>query len=432
MPVPVPPPPAPRPTPEEVRAYYAARPAPLVVATGVVLDGSGRVLMLTPAHGEGLDLPGGTVADTEMPEEGLARELKEELGLDVPVGRLLAVDARSPGEPGRSLVAHVHLVGPLDDEQATGLSFAGGEAAEAHWHTPEEAVRLLPERVAPRLRAALAALYAGSIAHLVNGVPQPGSPAALDPARRAELEHAHALDAASHRASRPKAFTAAHMLFTDGEGRVLLVQPAYRQDGRWNLPGGGVDSDLGESPRDGARREVLEELGLEVAPGRLLAVNWTSHAPYPARVSFTFDGGLLTGTDLGRIRLPPAELREWRLAGQEELAGLVKPKLRRRIEACLGALREGTGPLELHAGRPWAGPGGTTRSGGRPGGKARGGDGGGAAPAPLPGSPADPVPGAGGGPGAGPGARPVPGPDAGPVPGAGAGGEAHPGEAWSS
>ncbi|MFG2292230.1 NUDIX domain-containing protein [Streptomyces sp. NPDC048603] len=354
MPVPVPPPPASRPTPEEVRAYYAAQPAPLVAATGVLLDGAGRVLLLTPSYKEGLELPGGTVEDTEVPEEGLARELKEELGLDVPVGRLLAVDARSPGELGRSLVAHVHLVGPLTDEQATGLSFADGEVAEAHWHTPEEAVRLLPERVAPRLRAALAALYAGSIAHLVNGVPQPGSPAALDPARRAELEHAHALDTASHRASRPKAFTAAHMLLTDGECRVLLVQPAYRRDGRWNLPGGGVDSDLGESPRDGARREVLEELGLDVEPGRLLAVNWTSHAPYPARVSFTFDGGLLTGADLGRIRLPPSELREWRLAGQEELPDLVKPKLRRRIEACMAALREGTGPLELHAGRPWA------------------------------------------------------------------------------
>lgn len=35
-----------------------------------------------------------------------------------------------------------------------------------------------------------------------------------------------------------------------------------------------------------------------------------------------------------------------------ELRALVKPSLRRQIEACLRARREGTGPLELHAGRP--------------------------------------------------------------------------------
>ncbi|MER5931898.1 NUDIX hydrolase [Streptomyces sp. NPDC002054] len=361
MPAPASPPPpgqpGRQPTAEEVRAYYAARPSPLVAATGIVLDDAGLVLLLTPSYKEGLELPGGTVEATETPEEGLARELGEELGLDVPVGRLLAVDARAPGELGRSLVAHVHLVGPLSAEQAASIRFADGEVAEANWHTPEEACRLLPERIAPRLRAGLAALYAGSIAHLVNGVPQPGSPAALDPERRAALEHANALDSASHRANRPKAFTAAHMLLTDRSGRVLLVQPAYGAGGRWHLPGGGVDSDLGESPRDGARREVREELGLEVEPGRLLAVNWASHAPYPARVAFTFDGGILDDSTLGQIKLPPEELREWRLAGQEELGTLVRPKLRRRIESCLTALREGTGPLELYAGRPWTGPG---------------------------------------------------------------------------
>ncbi|MFF5449473.1 NUDIX domain-containing protein [Streptomyces sp. NPDC012888] len=349
-------------TPEEVRAYYAAQPAPLVAATGIVLDGAGRVLLLTPSYKEGLELPGGTVEDDETPEQGLARELREELGLDLPVGRLLAVDSRGPAGLGRALVVHVYLVGPLSREQAAGISFADGEVTATQWRLPEEAGGLLPARIAPRLRAGLAALYAGSVAHLVDGVPQPGSPAALDAARRAELEHAGAFDRASHRASRPKAFTAAHMLFTDAAGRVLLVQPAYRADGRWQLPGGGVESESGETPREGARRECREELGLDVEPGRLLAVNWTGHAPYPARVAFAYDGGVLDEAALAAVRLPPAELRQWRTAAAEELPGLVKPKLRRRIEACLQALREGTGPLELYGGRPWT-PAGGSRTG---------------------------------------------------------------------
>ncbi|MGO4460407.1 NUDIX domain-containing protein [Streptomyces sp. M-16] len=335
-----------------VRAYYAGLAGPLVAATGIVLDLHGRVLVLTTSYKDGLELPGGTVEDTETPEEGLARELKEELDLSVPVGRLLAVDSCPPGSLGRSLVVHVHLVGPLDPARIAGISFADGEITEAHWLTPEEAAERLPDRIAPRLRAAVAALRSGSLAHLVGGVPQPGSPAGLDPAARAALEHAGGYDEAGHRAARPKAVTAANVLFTDRAGAVLLVQPGYGEPGRWLLPGGGVDSDLGETPRAAAAREVREEIGLELSPGRLLAVNWSHRPGFPARIRFLYDGGVLDPDALARIRLQPSELLRWRTARRDELRGLVKPLLRRQIKACLKAKARDSGPLELHEGRP--------------------------------------------------------------------------------
>ncbi|MFE3760962.1 NUDIX domain-containing protein [Streptomyces sp. NPDC059104] len=336
-----------------MRAHLAGPSGPLVAATGIVLDLQGRVLVLTTSDRDGPELPGGTVADTETPEEGLARELREGLGLSVPVGRLLAVDSCPPGAPGRrSLVVHVHLVGPLDPARVAGISFADGEITEAHWLTPEEAAERLPDRIAPRLRAAVAALRSGSLAHLAGGVPQPGSPAGLDPAARAALEHAGGYDEAGHRAARPKAVTAANVLFTDRAGAVLLVQPGYGEPGRWLLPGGGVDSDLGETPRAAAAREVREEIGLELDPGRLLAVNWSHRPGFPARIRFLYDGGVLDPDVLARIRLQPSELLRWRTARRDELRGLVKPLLRRQIKACLKARTRGSGPLELHEGRP--------------------------------------------------------------------------------
>jgi 8-oxo-dGTP pyrophosphatase MutT (NUDIX family) len=49
----------------------------------------------------------------------------------------------------------------------------------------------------------------------------------------------------------------AGVLFRDGGGRVLLVEPSYKPNRE--IPGGAVDAD--EAPWDTAVRELVEELG---------------------------------------------------------------------------------------------------------------------------------------------------------------------------
>jgi ADP-ribose pyrophosphatase YjhB (NUDIX family) len=52
---------------------------------------------------------------------------------------------------------------------------------------------------------------------------------------------------------------------------VLLQQRAVEpRSGFWTFPGGFLE--VGETAEDGARRETLEETGLEVVPGRLVGV----------------------------------------------------------------------------------------------------------------------------------------------------------------
>jgi len=66
-------------------------------------------------------------------------------------------------------------------------------------------------------------------------------------------------------------------IITDGEGRVLLVRHTYGRK-NWELPGGRVEQ--GESPMDGAVREVQEESGLSVAPTYLTGIYYDREADF--------------------------------------------------------------------------------------------------------------------------------------------------------
>ncbi|MEO6725664.1 MAG: NUDIX hydrolase [Blastocatellia bacterium] len=50
---------------------------------------------------------------------------------------------------------------------------------------------------------------------------------------------------------------------TDERGRVLLLRHRFRPGGGWGIPGGFLKS--GEHPEEAIRRELREEIGLEVA-----------------------------------------------------------------------------------------------------------------------------------------------------------------------
>jgi 8-oxo-dGTP diphosphatase len=116
---------------------------------GVVRDGSGRLLMVRRARppGEGLwTIPGGRVEPGEDDAAALARELKEETGLDVVVGGLAGTVER-PGPDGVTFEIH--------DYAATvtgGTLRAGDDAAEAGWIAPD---RLCGLPVTPGLLDAL-------------------------------------------------------------------------------------------------------------------------------------------------------------------------------------------------------------------------------------------------------------------------------------
>ncbi|GAB3233244.1 hypothetical protein GCM10027447_29480 [Glycomyces halotolerans] len=162
------------------------------------------------------------------------------------------------------------------------------------------------------------------------------------------LEPERGIGTAEHTHKMARKRAAATVLFTDGAGRVLLCEPTYKQV--WEAPGGAVEA--GESPRRAAAREVGEELGLTIEPGRLVAVDWVP--PMAGRTEgmvYVFDGGRLDCRATSSITLAQKELRTWEWCTIPEAHRRMRPLVARRIQSALAAVATGS-TAYLEAGYP--------------------------------------------------------------------------------
>lgn len=139
-------------------------------------------------------------------------------------------------------------------------------------------------------------------------------------------------------ATQPRKRVGADVVLRDHQGRILLVDPRYKPD--WDVPGG--MSEANEPPAQTVRREVREELGLDIQAGVLLCVDWVPpHGPWDDSLMFIFDGGIVSDEQIAGIKLLDGELRAFEFCTEQEAVKRLRRPVWRRVAAALNTLQTG-------------------------------------------------------------------------------------------
>lgn len=146
-----------------------------VAAHAVILDRRGRLIAVNPSYKDGWDLPGGMADDGETPQEAATREIAEEIGIDLELGRLLVRDVCAAGDDGPPIAHFVFDAPVLDDDVVQELRAVDPELIGAAALPPERVRSALAPAVLRRVDVALRVRADGTACvDLAGGVPAGG------------------------------------------------------------------------------------------------------------------------------------------------------------------------------------------------------------------------------------------------------------------
>lgn len=135
----------------------------------LVRDHADRVLLCQLTYKNDWDLPGGVVEVGESPQLAVAREVSEELGLELPAGPLLLTDWLPPWGGWDDALCLVFDGGRHDPAVLDAMVKQPREIRDAAFCTPEQVADRCADFTARRVRAALANVGAGAPAYAESG-----------------------------------------------------------------------------------------------------------------------------------------------------------------------------------------------------------------------------------------------------------------------
>jgi 8-oxo-dGTP diphosphatase len=156
-------------TASPIDQYMASLARKRMAAGALFRDTAGRVLLVEPTYKPTWEIPGGTVEENESPTAACRREVIEELALDRPVGRVLAIDwvpPRSERTEGLMLVYDGGILTPTDIKA---IRLPADELASYALVSPDRVSELAGALLARRIAACLDAAATGTAISLEDG-----------------------------------------------------------------------------------------------------------------------------------------------------------------------------------------------------------------------------------------------------------------------
>ncbi|HEY1622529.1 MAG TPA: NUDIX hydrolase [Streptosporangiaceae bacterium] len=146
--------------------WFAQLPTLYAAAAALFTDQAGRVLLVKPNYRDHWSLPGGILEHGEPPHMGCAREVAEEIGLEITADRLLTVDWMPPD--GNRPKPSVHFIfdgGTLDAERIDRIVLQEEELDD--YRFTDDYASLVPPFITARITASLNARHsAGPTAYV--------------------------------------------------------------------------------------------------------------------------------------------------------------------------------------------------------------------------------------------------------------------------
>ncbi|HPF80930.1 NUDIX domain-containing protein [Nostocoides australiense] len=141
-------------------------PTKRIIAQGILRNERGEVLLCQLTYKQEWDLPGGIVDKFESPAHCVARECREELGVDLPVGELLTTSWLPPYRGWDDAVAFIFDLGVAQADLEARMTLQRREISAVHWVGPADLDAHAAPYAARLIRSALAA---DRTAYLENG-----------------------------------------------------------------------------------------------------------------------------------------------------------------------------------------------------------------------------------------------------------------------
>ncbi len=134
--------------------FYKNLPKKRVAAGALFFNDKKELLLVKPTYKDYWSIPGGVSEAEESPKEACVREVKEELGFDCNIGKLLCVDYKEDKIKGESL-QFIFYGGTLNPEQTDKISLPPEEIREYRFVPINKALNMVSQGLSKRIENTL-------------------------------------------------------------------------------------------------------------------------------------------------------------------------------------------------------------------------------------------------------------------------------------